>query len=208
MCFKTALKKFLFKTVITMFRVTVVNPEKEPNDGVLICSNHISNLDPVMIVTSFKNKVSFMAKKELFKIPVVGAVIRAFGAFPVDRGSVDMNTIKTAISLLKNGSTVGMFPQGRRMSGVLPSESVPKSGAGMIIVRSHADVLPVAVIMKNNKYRLGTKAYIVIGDVIKFESLSSGERTKEEFNRVSSYIFDKICKLYNDYSYLAESKKQ
>lgn len=198
-------KNFLFKSIRKLFRVELINADKEPSHGVLVCANHISNIDPVVIVSSFKNPVCFMAKKELFKIPLVGSVIKLFGAFPVDRGNVDLNAMKKAISLLEEGSMVGMFPQGTRHPGVDPKETAVKSGAGMIVVRSHIDVLPVAVITRNNKFGLFKKTYVVIGDIIKYESFNNTEKSREEFNRISALIFDKICELHKEYSYLADS---
>lgn len=205
---KKGFKNLFFKFIRKIFRVEIVNAEKEPSGGLLLCSNHISNLDPVLIVSSFKNPVSFMAKRELFKIPVVSSVIKLFGAFPVDRGSVDLTAMKKAISLLENGNTVGMFPQGTRFPGKNPKDTSVKSGAGMIITRSQVDILPVAVITKKNKFRPFRKIYIVIGEVIKYESLNNTDKSREEFDRISSVIFEKICNLYNEYSYLAEGKHE
>ena len=201
-------KEFLFKSIIKIFHVEVIHPEKEPSPGVLLCANHISNLDPVLIVCSLKNETKFMAKKELFKIPIVSSVIKMFGAFPVDRGNVDLNAMKKAITLLEDGNTVGMFPQGTRRPGLDPRNTKVKSGAGMIVTRSHTDILPVAIITKNNKCRLFNKKYIVLGDLIKYTDLNNVEKSREEFDRISAVIFGKICDLYDEYSYLVENEKK
>ncbi len=201
-------KSFIFKCLKCFFRVEVINPEKEPTTGVLLCSNHISNFDPVMIVTSLKNETSFMAKKELFKIPIVGSVIKLFGAFPVERGSVDLNAMKKAISLLDEGNTVGMFPQGTRYPGKNPRDTKVKSGAGMIVTRAHIDILPIAIIAKNNKSRIFGKKFIVIGDIIKYETLNNTDKSREEFDRISAFIFEKICALHDKYSYLTNGKNE
>ena len=200
-------KKGLFRLIIKLFRVQIINPEKEPDCGVLMCSNHISNLDPVLIISAFKNPVSFMAKKELFKIPLVGSIIRLFGAFPVDRGAVDLSAMKKAISILEMGKCIGMFPQGTRYKGCNPRTTKVKSGAGMIVTRSHIDILPVAIIVKNNKCSIFRKKYIVLGDVIKYESLNNSEKSREEFDRISSLIFENICDLYDKYLYLVDDNK-
>lgn len=203
-----SLKTVIFKIVSGMFRVKVVNPEKEPKSGVLLCSNHISNLDPVLIVTSLKNETKFMAKKELFKIPVVGSFIKLFGAFPVERGSVDLSAMKKAISLLEEGNTVGIFPQGTRCSGQNPRDTKVKSGAGMIVTRSQVDIVPVAIITKKNKSRIFGKKYIVIGDLIKYDSLNNVDKSREEFDSISALIFERICDLHDEYAYLVNSKNE
>ncbi len=200
-------KNGLFRFITKVLRVTVVNPEKEPPAGVLLCSNHISNLDPVLIVTSLKNETKFMAKKELFKVPIVSSIIKLFGAFPVERGSVDLSAMKKAISLLEDGNTVGMFPQGTRYSGQNPRNTKIKSGAGMIVTRAHIDILPVAIITRNNKSKFFRKKFIVMGDLIKYESLNNNDKSRDEFDRISTVIFEKICDLHDEYSYLAEDKK-
>lgn len=202
---KKSFKYYLFKFINLIFRVKVINAEKEPECGYLLCANHISNLDPVIIVSSFKNKVSFMAKKELFKVPFISSVIKIFGAFPVDRGSVDLGAMKKAISLLEEKNTVGMFPQGTRCKGHDLRKTSVKRGAGMIVHRAMCDILPVAIITKDNKCRLFGKKYVVIGDIIKYESLKCTEKSKEEFERISGVVFEKICDLYDEYSYLVNS---
>ena len=203
---KNNFKAAFFKFISKLFRVKIINPEKEVSGGVLLCSNHISNLDPVLLVSSLKNPVHFMAKKELFKVPLVGRVIKLFGAFPVDRGAVDLSAMKKAISILDEGKTVGMFPQGTRYKGCNPRDTQVKSGAGMIVTRSHVDILPVAIITKNNKCGLFSKKYIVLGDIIKYDSLNNTEKSREEFERISSLIFANICDLYDKYSYLTDNK--
>lgn len=201
-------KSFLFNLVNKICRVEVINGDKEPAPGVLLCANHISNLDPVLIVTALKYETKFMAKKELFKIPLVSSVIKMFGAFPIDRGNVDLNAMKKAIALLDEGNTVGMFPQGTRHSGVDPRSTPVKNGVGMLITRAQTDILPVAIITKNNKSRLFGKKYIVIGDLIKYTDLNIAEKSREEFNRLSAVVFDKICELHDQYSYLADNKNE
>lgn len=190
-----------------VFRVKIVNPEKEPIEGVLVCSNHMSLLDPVIICASMKNQICFMAKKELFKIPLLNFLIKAFGAFPVNRGSVDLTAMKTAIKLLSEKKFVGIFPQGTRLRGKSLRDTEVKSGAGMILSRAESDVLPVAIITKNNKFSFGKRIYVVLGDVIKFDELGFKERNRDEFESVSRIIFEKICDLYDEYSYLVGENK-
>lgn len=200
-------KRVLFKTIIKLFRIKLVNPECESETPVLMCSNHMSLLDPVAIITTMKHEIKFMAKKELFKIPLVGWVIKVFGAFPVNRGGADLNAMKTAIGLLKNGNYVGMFPQGTRYKGENPKNTKPKNGAGMLAARAKCDIQPVAIIMKNNKFCLFRRIYVVLGDVIKYETLGIEENNREEFDKATKIIFEEICVLHEKYSYLVNTKK-
>lgn len=83
----------------------------------LLCSNHISNLDPPTVGILLKRKVHFMAKAELFNVPVLGPLIGKLGAFPVKRGGVSKESIKLALNILRDGKVMGIFPEGSRGAG-------------------------------------------------------------------------------------------
>lgn len=199
-------KKLLQKSIMKLWQVEIINPEKEPENGALVCANHISNIDPVIICASLKNQIRFMAKKELFSIPILGSMLKSFGAFPVNRGTVDMTAMKTALNLLEENKYVGMFPQGTRFSGVEPKDSKVKGGVGMILSRVETDILPIAIITKGNRFKLGNKVYVVLGDVIKFNEIEFKEKKREEFDRISKLIFERICNIHEQYAYLKEDK--
>ena len=94
-----------------LFRFEASGLENIPAAGpVVLCSNHISLLDPPTVGTKVNRKVHYMAKAELFNIPLFGAFIRSLGAFPVKRGGVSKDAIRTAIGLLKEGESDGDFP--------------------------------------------------------------------------------------------------
>ena len=184
----------LFSGIVkVLFGIKVVNPQNEPEDGgYLICSNHVSASDAVVICYAFKkNQAHFMAKKELFKIPLLSGLIRLLGAFPVDRGGSDVGAIKKAIAMIKDGASVAMFPQGHRHPGVDPRETPIKNGAGLISARAECDVVPVYVLRKNNKFRLFKKTYVIIGERIKRSVLDA----EGDNAAVTAYVFDKICTL-------------
>ena len=176
-----------------LFGIRVVNPENEPEvGGYLICSNHVSASDAVVICYAFKkNQAHFMAKKELFKIPLLSGLIRLLGAFPIDRGGSDVGAVKKAISMIKDGTSVAMFPQGHRHPGVDPRTTPVKNGAGLISSRAECDVMPVYVLRKKNTFRLFKKTYVIIGEKIDRATLEAlGDNAA-----ITEYIFDKVCTL-------------
>ncbi len=182
--------------VKALFRVSVTHGENMPQEGsLMVCSNHASYFDPVVLTAFLPRRVHFMCKKEIFKIPLLGRFIKAMGAFPVDRGNSDVKAIKTTISYIKNGDAVGIFPQGTRYSGVDPSTTGVKSGVGMIACRAGCDVLPVFVKAKGNKVRLFSKTEIIIGEVIKNEEFDFSGDGRKEYDKASRYIFSRICAL-------------
>ena len=146
-----------------LYRVRVINANNEPLDThFIVASNHTAAADGVIICACMKNQVRFMGKKELFKVPVVGAFLIAIGCYPVDRGASDISALRTTINLLKDGDCVGIFPQGTRCPRVDPATTSVKSGVGLIAARSGADVLPVCVKSNVGAVKMFRKNYLII----------------------------------------------
>ena len=183
----------LFAGVVKVFlNIKVVNPEKEPDEGgCLICANHVSAADAVVICYAFrKNQAHFMAKKELFKIPLLSGLIKLLGAFPVDRKGSDVNAIKKAIATVKEGKSVGIFPQGHRHPKVDPRSTPVRNGAGLIAARAECDVVPVYILRKNNTFALFKKTHVIIGEKIDKTLLSEMDNAE-----ITRFVFDKVCDL-------------
>lgn len=201
---------FLAVLIKIIFRVKVIGHENEPETGGhLVCSNHMSLWDPAMLGACLKKRqVRFMAKAEIFKIPLLGLFFKALGAFPVKRGAGDVKAIKTTIELAKSGECVGIFPQGTRCRGVDPRTTEVKGGTGMCAFRAKCDIVPVAIVNKKRKMSFFGKTIIVIGKPIKFDELGFTDGDKMEFENASRIIFDRICDLYEEcYSEYFEKKK-
>ena len=140
------IKKWLAAPVRFLFRIKGHNVENEPDESegpYVVIANHIANIDPISICAVIdKQQPHFMAKKELFKVPVLNKLITALGAYPVDRANADVGVIKRTIKMLEEGKCIGMFPQGHRMRGVDPRETSVKAGVGMIVAKTGATVFP------------------------------------------------------------------
>ncbi len=192
----TFLRKILKNLILFLFRVEVENGERLQSEGaVLVCANHISNWDPIIMGAVFERPIRFMAKSSLFKIPLLSTLIKALGAFPVRRGEADTTALKTAIGNLRNNDAVGIFPQGKRYRGAEPKDTAVKTGVGMIVYRSGCDVLPVSIKTKKYKIALFRKVYIKVGETIKNCELKPESGNKSEYERVSGYVFEKILEL-------------
>ena len=126
-------------------RVQVKGRERIPRRGaLLVIANHSSVLDPVVLAASFPRPVMFMAKDELFHVPIFGRLLRAAGIIPVRRGRPDRAALEEALAVLRQGGVLALFPEGTRSpDGVLQTAH---AGAGLLAVRSAAPVLPVAII--------------------------------------------------------------
>ena len=189
-------KSLITSIIKFIFRIEIVNAENEPTDkAVLICSNHFSNWDPLILVACMNAPIHFMGKIELFKIPILSFILKAAGAFPVTRSGVDITSIKTAISYLKGGENVCMFPQGKRYMNVPLRETSVKSGVGMVVMRAESDVLPVAILTEHNKIRPFRKVKVIVGKKIDYSAFADIEKTKEGYREISASLFEDICEL-------------
>lgn len=126
------------------FRGQIYGVENVPQDGPLIvASNHASNFDPPIVSNCVCRPVAFMAKEELFKVPVLKQAIELYGAYPVKRSAADRSAIKAALACLNEGWAVGIFLQGTRtLNGQITD---PKLGAAMIAAKANAPILPVSL---------------------------------------------------------------
>ena len=136
-----------------LFRGSTLGLEHVPKDGPLVvASNHGSHLDPPLLGHALGRPVAFMAKAELFAIPLLGAVIRACGAYPVRRGASDREAIRTATAKLEEGWATGVFLDGTRQANGRVNNPLP--GAALLAARSGAPLLPVAIV--NSHRALGS----------------------------------------------------
>ncbi|MCA0172104.1 lysophospholipid acyltransferase family protein [Bacillus sp. RAR_GA_16] len=160
--------KGLFHAYFKLFnRVTVVGRENIPKDkGILLCSNHINNLDPPLVGAMFPRDVHFMAKSELFSIPVLGKLIEKVGAFPVKRGMSDKQALRSGMKILKDGGVVGLFPEGTRSKDGKLGEGL--SGAGFFALRPEVTVVPCAI---QGSYKPFGRLKIVYGKPVDLSSL-------------------------------------
>lgn len=182
--------KFVVKSYFkVLYRIEIKGTEHFPKEGgVLLCSNHISNLDPPTVGVATPRPVHFMAKAELFEKSGIKKLLTTLNAFPVKRGMSDREALRTGLRLLKEGKVVGLFPEGtRNQSGELGKGL---AGAGFFALRSEAYVVPCAII---GPYRPFKKLRIVFGKPIDFSKLrqeksSADEATKLIMNEIQNLL--------------------
>ncbi|MFC0214880.1 lysophospholipid acyltransferase family protein [Paenibacillus chartarius] len=176
----------------TFFRLHAVGVDNIPKSGpVMLCSNHISNLDPPLLGTRVPRQVHFMAKAELFHVPILSALIRNLGAFPVKRGGVSKESIRGAINLLKEGKVMCVFPEGTRNN----LSAVGKKGAASIALKAGAVVVPIAIV---GKYRLFRRMTVVYGKPLDLSEYDSG--SSEQLELATERIMSAIRELLETHS--------
>ncbi|MDD5772418.1 MAG: lysophospholipid acyltransferase family protein [bacterium] len=168
-------------------------PEKGP---VILASNHISFLDPMIIPTASSRRMHSMAKAELFNVPVLGWLMKKFWAFPVKRGSLDMAALKNSINVLRGGDVLLLFPEGTRSLDGDIHEAKP--GIGFIVYHSKVPVVPVLVKGTDKALPKGAwlprpkKVKVIFGKPVYFDSYFSQKGSKETYSQIGNDIMSAI----------------
>lgn len=172
------------------FRFKVEGVERIPDEGpVILCANHISGFDPPIVGIALKRRVHFMAKEELFQIPVFSFIIRQLGAFPVKRGGVSKESIRHTISLLREGNILGIFPEGTTRG----AGGIGKKGAASFALKSGAVVIPVAII---GDYKFFRPMLVKYGEPVDLSEFNGG--SSEDLERATEKIMSAIREMLSE----------
>ena len=145
-------KLFVLPIYKFVFKGHLIGRDNIPQKGnFIMVSNHGSLLDPPLLGHALGRNISFMAKAELFKIPFLGFIIRACGAYPVKRGIADKNTIQTACNKLSSNKCIGIFIDGTRQKNGRVNK--PKHGAALLAFKNQTLLLPVAIVNSHKLIR-------------------------------------------------------
>lgn len=175
-----------------VYRLEVHGLENVPKDNrYIVCPNHLSTLDPPLMVAVMPRSVSFMAKKELFDIPFLRWWIDWLGAFAVNRESLGPSTVKTVQTIRESNWVLGMFPQGTRG---IPGEikGVTKGFAGLAKL-TKCDILPVGIIGSNEvkRWPFTGKIIVNIGKPIPYDKNTDIVKEKwiEEIQKLTGFKY-------------------
>lgn len=182
-----------------LFRLEARDAGNIPATGpVLIVSNHSSLLDPPLVGGASSRQLSFLAKAELFRIPVLGPLIRRVGARPIRREGPDPGAMRAALRVLEENGALLIFPEGTRgPEGVLRPA---KAGAGMLAVMTGAPVVPVYVSGSGRAWPKGrrlprpAKVTVVFGEPLRFDGRRGGDR-RQQYEAASRAMMAAIGRL-------------
>ena len=182
-----------------VFRTRVYGRENIPAEGpVILAANHASNIDPPLMARLIERPVSYMAKIELFENPIFGAAIRRCHAFPVKRGESDRGAIKAAVTVLKEGRVLGLFPEGTRSkTGQLQKA---EAGVALIAAMTGAPIVPVAILNTHRIFANGgllPQLRIMYGAPMSFQG---DRKSKEALDIFSAEIMSHIAQMKDELS--------
>ena len=187
--YKLVSQLVVFPVYKFVFRGQLLGEENIPqNVSFIMVANHGSLLDPPLLGHALGRNISFMAKAELFKIPFLGFIIKACGAYPVKRGIADKNTIKTACKKLSNDNSIGIFIDGTRQKNGRVNK--PKQGAALLAFKNQKLLLPVAIVNSHRLIRfkffipLFSKIVIKVGKPVQPPQSSS----KDDLNSLTMHL--------------------
>lgn len=189
--------KFTFGWIFKiLYGLRVRGRENEPiGKNFVIVANHTSLMDVVPLVIALKTQIRFMAKKEIFSVPILRGFAKGMGGYAVDRKRGDIAAIKKTIEILRDDyGCIGIFPQGTRCPYKNPRETEIKDGCAMVALKAGVGVLPVAIKTKKGKLKLFKRADIIIGEYIDPCQLDlEGKALKEQYSQLAGLAFDKVC---------------
>ncbi len=168
--------------------------------GCILTPNHVSFLDPPIVGCGLAHRmVHFMARDSLFKAPVLGWWYRKIGTISIDRSKGDLAALRSAISDLRRGKVVCLFPEGTRsINGELQQ---PKGGVGFLIARANVPVVPVyldgtyAAWPKGGKWIKPRKVRVFFGPAIQPEEFGLDEKGKPDYDRIVALVMERIAAL-------------
>jgi len=190
----------LFLLARYLFRIEIFGQNHIPKKtGILIMSNHLSYLDPPIMGLAVGCELNYMARKDLFKNRFFSALIRELNAFPVERGKADRTALKKALSLVREGKAVLMFPEGTRGMGDKLGE--PQQGAGFIAYWADCPVIPAyikgteIVLPRNAKKIRLAKIVVAFAKPINMNKIKNIFNTREAYPLIAQEIIDRIALL-------------
>lgn len=183
-----AAKAIVGTLLFPFYRIKVIGKENFPKEGgVLLCANHIHAVDPPVVGITCPRPVLFMAKEELFSMPILKNLLPSLNAYPVKRGMSDRKAFRNTLEALKSGNVVGMFPEGTRSTTGELQEGL--AGAGFFALKGDAVVMPCAIIGAYKPFR---RLKVVYGKPIDLTIYREERASAED---VTAVIMEEIRKL-------------
>ena len=201
--------KFIFYLPLSIFvyPIRVVGKKNIPSKGrVMLCPNHQTLNDPVIIALKLRRRFNYMAKAPLFKYKFSNWILRKFGAYPVHHKENDIEAVKTTLKLLKSDKAVCIFPEGARL--VTAEAHDLKNGVVNFAFKTNTPIVPAMFVKKTNAFVFNK---LIIGkpfNLCEMEQFKDRKVDKELLNEASMYLKDQMHSLLNEYNQTKENKRR
>lgn len=181
--------------VFIVFDLEVCNADRINNtkEGLIVCGNHGSLIDPVILAVSTKRQIHYMGKKELFNNKIIGFIFKKLGAFPVDRDGVSMSAIKSSLAVLKSNEVLGIFPEGKRVDGY--DENNAKPGIALIANKANSNIIPFYI---KGPYKFRGKIKVYFGEETNYLENIEGRVKSEDYHEIGKQILRDIYSLESE----------
>ena len=183
---------FLFRTFYRIvFRIKTINQENVPdNEPVIICANHLNIFDAIGIVLFTKKPIRFIAKYEIFENSFANYLLHLYDAIPIRRGLRDLGSMKICVRALKDGESLGLFPEGTRRG--LAKGAKVQNGAAYMAMKTNTKVVPVGI---QGSFKPFTKVVLNYGKPLDFSRYEEGLPEKDKMDKATKEIMDSIIML-------------
>lgn len=189
-------------------RTRVIGRHNIPESGpFLLAPIHRSNIDTPLAAAVTRRRLRFMGKDSIWRVPLIGWVMSALGAFPVTRGTADREALKRCIAVLEGGEPLVLFPEGTRQSG--PVVMPLFDGAAYVAVKAQVPIIPVGiggsegVMPKGSKMIRPRKCVVVVGEPIRAERDAEGRIPRSAVKDVTERLSGELQRLFDEAQQLA-----
>ena len=200
----------IVRPLITLFLwifypVKVFGKENVIHDGnVVVICNHLGKMDVPYVGYLFKGKTYYLAKKEWFENKFLAWLFGQLGGIPLDREKVDMASTKKALSVLKSGKRLCIFPEGTRNRESTEIQPL-HGGAGMFAFKTKAKIIPINI---HHKAKLFGKNYVYVGKPFDFSEFDGQKYDSELNDKLTQKMYDELCKAKLELEEILQSKKK
>lgn len=201
--FYAVMRGILVLGCLALTRVRVHGKHHIPRSGAFVLAPiHRSNIDTPLASAVTRRRMRFMGKDSLWKVPLLGWILSALGAFPVSRGTADREALKRCIEVLERGEPLVLFPEGTRQSG--PTVCPLFDGAAYVAVKAGVPVIPVGiggserVMPKGSRFIRPAKCVMVVGAPIFVERDSEGRVPRSAVRDVTERLAASLQVLFDD----------
>ena len=187
------LARILLWIPLSILHPTFIKGKKNlPKGKAILSCNHYSNWDIALYILNTTEKIKILAKKELFKNKLFGAILRNFGGIEIDREGNDINAIKNCMKALKSDKKLFVFPEGTRVKNEADILGEIKSGMALIAIKTKTPIVPIWIERKPKIFR---KSVYTIGKPFELSEFYGVKLDEETLEKANAVVREKMLEL-------------